>query len=94
MSVSLEDVDYVATLARLRFSDEEREQLVGQLNEILNYVEQLKQIDTADVPPTSHVLDLRNVLREDVVDESLPHDEALANAPEKDRGHFMVPKVL
>jgi len=94
MSVSLEDVDYVATLARLRFSDEEREQLVGQLNEILNYVEHLKQIDTTDVPPTSHVLDLRNVLREDVVDESLPHDEALANAPEKDRGHFMVPKVL
>lgn len=94
MSVSLEDVDHVATLARLRFSDEEREQLEGQLNEILNYVEQLKQIDTTDVPPTSHVLDLRNVLREDVVDESLPHDEALANAPEKDRGHFMVPKVL
>lgn len=94
MSVSLMDVDYVATLARLRFSDEEREQLVDQLNEILNYVEQLDKIDTADVPPTSHVLDLRNVLREDVVDESLPHDEALANAPEKDRGHFMVPKVL
>ncbi|MEE2710353.1 MAG: Asp-tRNA(Asn)/Glu-tRNA(Gln) amidotransferase subunit GatC [Gemmatimonadota bacterium] len=94
MSVSLMDVDYVATLARLRFSDEEREQLVDQLNEILNYVEQLDKIDTADVPTTSHVLDLRNVLREDVVDESLPHDEALANAPEKDRGHFMVPKVL
>ncbi len=94
MSVSLMDVDHVATLARLRFSDEEREQLVDQLNEILNYVEQLDKIDTADVPPTSHVLDLRNVLREDVVDESLPHDEALANAPEKDRGHFMVPKVL
>ncbi|SVA90047.1 uncharacterized protein METZ01_LOCUS142901, partial [marine metagenome] len=65
MSVSLMDVDHVATLAWLRFSDEEREQLVDQLNEILNYVEQLDKIDTADVPPTSHVLDLRNVLRED-----------------------------
>ena len=94
MAVSLKDVDYVATLARLRFSDEEREQLVDQLNEILKYMEQLDRIDIDDIPPTSHVLDLRNVLRKDVVDESLPHDEALANAPEKDRGHFMVPKVL
>ena len=94
MSVSLMDVDYVAMLARLSFSDEEREQLVVHLNEILNYVEQLDQIDTADVLPTSHVLDLRNVLREDVAEESLSHDEALANAPEKDRGHFVVPKVM
>jgi aspartyl-tRNA(Asn)/glutamyl-tRNA(Gln) amidotransferase subunit C len=94
MSVTLKDVDYVAALARLRFSDDEREHLVEELNAILTYMDQLNKVDVSGVPPTSHVLDLRNVLREDEVEPSLPHDEALANAPGKDRGHFTVPKVL
>ena len=94
MAVTLEDVDYVAKLSHLRFNDEERTQLVDQLNAILTYMEQLNALDTTDVEPTSHVLNLRNVYREDVVTESLSHDEALANAPAKQRGHFQVPKVL
>jgi aspartyl-tRNA(Asn)/glutamyl-tRNA(Gln) amidotransferase subunit C len=94
MAVTLEDVDYVAKLSHLRFNNEERAQLVDQLNAILKLMEQLNALDTTDVEATSHVLNLKNVYREDVVTDSLPHEEALANAPAKQRGHFQVPKVL
>lgn len=94
MSVTLADVDYVARLAYLRFTDEERARLVDQLNEILRYMEQLNSLETTDVEPTSHVLNLKNVFREDEVQPSLSREEALANAPAHDHGHFEVPKVL
>lgn len=94
MAVTLDDVDYVADLARLRFTDDERVDLVEQLNDILRYMEQLNTLDTTGVEPTSHVLNMKNVFREDVVEGSLSHEDALANAPAKHRGHFTVPKVL
>jgi aspartyl-tRNA(Asn)/glutamyl-tRNA(Gln) amidotransferase subunit C len=94
MSVTLKDVDYVAALSHLRFSDEEREQMVDQMNTILTYMEKLKTLETSDVPPTTHVLKLKNVFREDVVEEALTQEEALQNAPAPDKGHFTVPKVL
>ncbi len=94
MSVTLKDVDYVAALSHLRFSDDEREQMVDQMNAILTYMEKLNTLDTSDVPPTSHVLNLKNVFREDVVEEALTQEEALQNAPASDKGHFTVPKVL
>ena len=59
MSVTLKDVDYVAALSHLRFSDEEREQMVDQMNTILTYMEKLKTLETSDVPPTTHVLKLK-----------------------------------
>ena len=94
MSVTLKDVDYVAALSHLRFSDEEREQMVDQMNTILTYMEKLKTLKTSDVPPSTHVLKLKNVFREDVVEEALTQEEALQNAPAPDKGHFTVPKVL
>ena len=94
MTVSIEDVDHVAALAHLKFSDDEREQLVGQLNAILAYMEQLNTLDTSGVEPTSHVLNLKNVFRRDEVGTSLSQEEALRNAPSSDRGHFTVPKVI
>ncbi|MBI4551018.1 MAG: Asp-tRNA(Asn)/Glu-tRNA(Gln) amidotransferase subunit GatC [Candidatus Latescibacteria bacterium] len=94
MPVTLADVDYVADLAHLRFSDDERARLVEQLNDILRYVEQLNELDTTHVEPTSHVLNLKNVFRDDTIESSLPHEVALANAPATSRGHFRVPKVL
>ena len=94
MSVTLKDVDYVAALSHLRFSDEEREQMVDQMNTILTYMEKLKTLETSDVPPSTHVLKLKNVFREDVVEEALTQEEALQNAPAPDKGHFTVPKVL
>ncbi len=94
MTVSIEDVDHVAALAHLKFSDDEREQLVDQLNAILAYMEKLNTLDTSGVGPTSHVLNLKNVFRSDDVETSLSQEEALRNAPSSDRGHFTVPKVI
>lgn len=94
MTVTIEDVDHVAALAHLKFSEDEREQLVGQLNAILGYMEQLNTLDTSGVEPTSHVLNLKNVFRRDEIGPSLSQDEALRNAPSSDRGHFTVPKVI
>ena len=94
MSVTRDDVDHIARLAKLSFSDDEKEHFLEQFNQILQYVEQLDSLDTADVDPMTHVLDLKNVLREDVVKPSLSRDKALANAPNAQNGFFSVPKVI
>ena len=94
MRVSLEDVRKVAQLARLALTPEEEVQLIGELNQILDYVAALDELDTAGVAPTSHVLPLSNVFREDEITPSLPQAEALANAPSSGHGHFRVPKVI
>ena len=94
MTVTVKDVDHVAALAHLKFSEEEREQLVDQLNAILAYMEKLNTLDTTGVDPTSHVLRLKNVFRSDEAGASLSQEEALRNAPASDRGHFTVPKVI
>ena len=94
MNVTVRDVDHVAALAHLQFSQEEREQLVDQLNAILAYMEKLNTLDTSGVGPTSHVLNLKNVFRSDEIGPSLSQEEALRNAPSSDRGHFTVPKVI
>ena len=94
MRVSLEDVRKVAQLARLALASEEEVQLIGDLNQILDYVAALDELDTAGVAPTSHVLPISNVFREDEVTPSLPQAEALANAPSSGHGHFRVPKVI
>ena len=94
MPVSMEDVEKVALLARLQFTEEEKQKLLSELNKILAYFEKLNELDTEDVPPTSHVLPLENVLREDVVRPSMPREKLLANAPDQAMGHFKVPKVI
>lgn len=94
MTVTVKDVDHVAALAHLKFSEEEREQLVDQLNAILAYMEKLNTLDTTAAGPTSHVLQLKNVFRDDEAGKSLSQEEALRNAPASDRGHFTVPKVI
>ena len=94
MAVTLDEVRNVARLARLSFSPEEEGRMVIELNRILDYVEKLNELDTEGVPPTSHVLPISNVFREDVLVPSLSRDELLANAPSKWRGYFRVPKVI
>ena len=94
MSVTRKDVDHIATLARLEFSEAEKEQFTHQMNEILTYVEKLNELDTSNVEPLSHVIELNNVFREDVVQPSLPPATALQNAPSADIKHFKVPKVI
>lgn len=94
MSISIKDVEHVANLARLELSDADKEQFAGQLNAILKYAEKLNELNTDGVEPTSHVLPLANVMREDAVKPSLPIEKAMLNAPEEEEGHFKVPAVL
>lgn len=94
MSISVNDVNHVANLARLELSAEETARFTEQLNAILKYVEKLNELDTSDVEPTSHVLPLVNVMREDEVRPSWPVERVLAEAPESEDGQFKVPAVL
>ena len=88
------DVEYVAKLARLKLSETEKEAHAEQLNKILGYMDKLNQLDTTHIKPTSHVVEMRNVFREDIVKPSLPVDNALQNAPDKKDNFFRVPKVI
>ncbi|MBM3213899.1 Asp-tRNA(Asn)/Glu-tRNA(Gln) amidotransferase subunit GatC [Candidatus Poribacteria bacterium] len=92
--ITTQDVEYVAQLARLELSDEETSQLTEQLSRILAYIEKLNELDTNDVPPTSHVLPIRNVVRRDEAAASMSREAALAIAPEESEGHYEVPRVI
>ena len=94
MKITKQEVEHVARLARLELSEQETDKLTEQLSNILTYVEQLNKLDTSGVEPTSHVLDLRNVMRDDVVVPGLSQERALANAPEKAAGHYKVLKII
>ena len=94
MSVTKKDVEHVAKLARLEFSEQEKEKLAKELNTILEYIEKLNELDTANVKPLSHVIELTNVMREDKVQSSIPKEDALQNAPSKNEKFFKVPKVI
>ena len=94
MAISPKEVESLARLARIQLNDEELRRFAGQLDEILSYVEKLKSAKTEGVPPTSHVLPLSNVFREDKLQPSLPTEEALANAPEREGPYFKVPKII
>ena len=110
MKVTEENVAYVAELANLELTDDERRGILRDLNSILDYVDRLNELDTSDVPPMAQVSDRDGVgeakqgserfayaMREDVLEglrKSLPHEEALANAPDADEHFFRVPKVI
>ena len=88
------DVKYIARLARLTLTSDEEKKLGAQLDGILGYIEKLKELDVANVEPTAHAVPLVNVTRPDEVRPSLPHDQALRNAPAQANGLFMVPKIV
>ncbi len=94
MKITREQVDHVARLARLGLSDEEREMMRAQLDAILAYIDKLNELDTREVEPTSHVIPMTNVFREDTVSPSLAQEEALANAPDRQDAFFRVPRIL
>ncbi len=94
MSLSREDVEKVALLARLRLGDDELELMTSQLGQVLGYIQQLDELDTEGVEPLAHPLDLHNVLADDVLRDSLPREKALAAAPKSDDECFLVPAVL
>lgn len=88
------DVKYVAHLARLALTPEEEKKLGTQLGSILGYIEKLRELDVSNVEPTAHAVPMVNVTRADEIRPSLPHDEALLNAPKKAGGLFVVPKIV
>jgi aspartyl-tRNA(Asn)/glutamyl-tRNA(Gln) amidotransferase subunit C len=93
-TLTLDEVRHVAKLARLAPDDATLGKLTGQLESILEYVATISRADTAGVEPLAHALPLHNVLRDDVVEPSLPLDKVLQNAPQTDPPFFKVPKIL
>lgn len=92
--ISDETIEYVGILAKLELSDEEKEEAKKDLAEMLDYIDQLGELDTSDVEPMSHVFPMENVFREDVVTNGDTRDEILSNAPGEKDGMFMVPKTF
>jgi aspartyl-tRNA(Asn)/glutamyl-tRNA(Gln) amidotransferase subunit C len=88
------DIQYIAHLARLDLTDEEQERLGRQLEPVLGYMDKLKELDVSGVEPMAHALPRANVFRNDEVSPSLPHTEALRNAPSRANGLFVVPKIV
>ena len=94
MSIKKEDVKHIARLARLKLKDKEIDYFASQLANIIDYIDQLKEVDTSDVEPTSHVLFVQNVFRKDIVSPSLKRDDVLKNAPSKEKELFKVPRII
>ena len=94
MSLKRHEVAKVAALARLHVPEEELVALGDQLNRIVGYIEQLGELNTDDVEPLAHPLEITNVFADDVLRESLPREAALANAPKRDEACYRVPPVL
>ncbi len=93
-ALSKEEVEYIAELAKLALTDEEKERFRGQLSAILDYAERLQSLDTSDIPPTASVLPVTTVMRQDVVRPGLPREQLLANTESKEDGMFRVDVVL
>jgi aspartyl-tRNA(Asn)/glutamyl-tRNA(Gln) amidotransferase subunit C len=92
--ISNEQVKHVANLARLEISEDEVERFTKQLDAIITFAEQLNELDTANVEPTYHVLDMKNVFREDIKEKGLPREEVLKNAPDHQEGQIKVPAII
>jgi aspartyl-tRNA(Asn)/glutamyl-tRNA(Gln) amidotransferase subunit C len=91
--ITEDDVRYVAKLARLRLEPDEAARMTGELVKILAHIDKMSELDTADVPPTAHVLDVTNVTRPDRPRPGLPREEALRNAPAVGDDSFRVPRM-
>jgi aspartyl-tRNA(Asn)/glutamyl-tRNA(Gln) amidotransferase subunit C len=94
MKLSFEEVDHVAMLARLGLEPEERERMRDQLSSILEHISLLESVDTSAIPPTAQVIALQNRMRADELEDSLPVDDVLRNAPDREDDMFKVNAVL
>ena len=92
--IDKKDVEYVAWLARLELSEEEKERFTRQLDNVLEHAQKIKSLEVGEVKPTSHVLPLKNIMRDDEIKPSLSQEEALCNAPRREGGHFVVPRII
>ena len=94
MSVTINDVEKIAMLARLKLTEEEGDNYTGTSNQILEYIEKLNELDTENIEPLSNPVENTNVFRDDKLMSSTKTEGALKNAPDKDEQHFKVPKVI
>lgn len=94
MSISKEEVKHIAKLSRLSFNDEELEKTAVELSAIVDFANELSNVDVEGVKPTAHILDIKNIFREDVVSPSFDREKILKNAPTKEAGCISVPKVV
>ena len=94
MSISPEQIEHLAKLARLSFSEAEKKQIADELNTIIHYVDQLQDVDVSNLEPLSHPLEISNILRADEAKGSLPQKVATRTAPSSQDGFFKVPKVI
>jgi aspartyl-tRNA(Asn)/glutamyl-tRNA(Gln) amidotransferase subunit C len=92
--ITRKEVEQVARLARLELAEEEKERMTSQLDSILGYIEKLNELDTTHVEPTTTVIPMLSVMRDDEVRPSLTQDEALANAPDREDVYFRVPRII
>ena len=92
--ITKDQVKHVAHLARLAITDDEAEKLTEELTAIIGFAEQLNELDTEGVEPTTHVLDMKNVMRKDEPKPWITQEEALKNAPDKKDGHYRVPAIM
>lgn len=91
--ITIKDVEHVAKLARLELTDEEKELYTKQLGDVLQYVNQMNEVDTSNIEPMTQVVDFVNVMREDKVVYEQTKEELMKNAPEQENGFFRVPKI-
>jgi aspartyl-tRNA(Asn)/glutamyl-tRNA(Gln) amidotransferase subunit C len=94
VKITKEQIQHIAVLSRLNLSEEEKDLFGSQLSSILDYMDQLNELDTRETEPTSHVLSLSNVMRDDILTSSLPGEEALRNAPYHSENFYRVPKII
>lgn len=94
MKITKDEILHVADLARLDLDEASIDKFAGQIGTILDYVDKLNEVDTEGIRPTSHAISLTNAFREDEPKEHLERDQALANAPQKEEGAFVVPKII
>lgn len=92
--ITSEDVEHISWLASIKISNEEKEKFVEQFNSILEYFHQLDEVDTEGIEPTYRVVDLANVFRDDISCKSLTSEEALKNAPRREKGYFKSPRIV
>lgn len=91
--ITIKDVEHVAKLARLALTEEEKAKFAPQLNAVLEYVDELNEVDTTGIEPMAHSIKISNVMREDEIKQEFSREEMLKNAPEEEDGFFKVPKI-
>lgn len=94
MAITRQEVKHVARLAKLEFTEEELDMFAGQMDDIINMVQQLEEVDTTGVPVTTHVTDAFNVMREDIADKGTDRDLLMKNVPESQDGYIKVPAII